>query len=329
MSFDKKTNRNVFFDQIEKEVMGLIDPTTNKPYEHLVEHILCPVCGSDGKFFLKKWGFVYNKCINCDLLFVSPRLTEANTVALYRKGSKANALWASLVNSSEHQQEFNKTYFKEHLDLLERYKNHGNLLDIGCGNGHFLSIAQTAGFNVKGVELEENAIEIAKNKGLDVEPLLLTDERLNSQRFDIITMFGVLEHLFEPTRDISIVHSMLNDEGLFMGITPNAQSLVGLLLHEKARFFTPRNHPMIFSPNSIKNLFETNGYELIHMDTVLTGYDSIINSLQYKDPFANLKINFLPAKLHELVKDKIDFEKIIIEWDLGLRLRIVAKKQNF
>ena len=328
MSFDKKTNRNVFFDQIEKEVLELIDPNTNEPYEYLVEHVNCPACGSKGNFFLTKWGFKYNKCINCDLLFVSPRLTEASTIDLYKKDSKANALWASLVNSSEHQQQFNQTYFKEHLNLLKKHKSHGNLLDIGCGNGHFLSIAQTAGFNVKGVELEENAIEIAKNKGFDVEPLLLIDDQLNSQRFDVITMFGVLEHLFEPARDISIVHSMLNDEGVFMGITPNAQSLVGLLLHEKARFFTPRNHPMIFSPKSIKNLFEGNGFELIHMDTVLTGYDSIVNSLQYKDPFADLEINFLPAKLHKLIKNKDCFEKMIIEWNLGLRLRIIAKKQN-
>jgi len=329
MSFDKKTNRNDFFDQIEKEIMELIDPATNEPYEYLVEHIHCPACESKGKFFLKKWGFTYNRCLNCDLIFVSPRLTESNTVELYKKGSKANALWASSVNSSDHQQKFNTEYFKGHLSLLKKYKTHGDLLDIGCGNGHFLKVAQSAGFNVKGVELEENAIVIAKKKGLNVEPLLLTDKSLNSQRFDIITMFGVLEHLFKPARDISIVHSMLNDEGIFMGITPNAQSLVGLLLHEKARFYTPRNHPMIFSSNSIKKLFKTNGFELLHADTVLTGYDSIINNLQYNDPFADLKIDFLPAKLHELVKDKVRFENMIIEWDLGLRLRIIAKKQNF
>ena len=326
MSFDKKTNRNAFFDEIEKEMSELIDPATNKPYEYLVEDVDCPVCGEKGKFFLKKWKFIYNRCTNCSLIFVSPRLTEKSTLELYKKGSKANALWASSVNNSDFQKKFNEIYFKKHLALLQKYKKSGDLLDIGCGNGHFLYYARQQGYNIKGAELEENAIEIAKNMGLDVEPLLLTDEKLNSQHFDIITMFGVLEHLFEPARDIAIIHSMLNKEGIFMGITPNAQSLTGMLLHEKARFYTPRNHPMIFSFESLKYLLKKNGFTILHMDTVLTGYDSIVNSLQYRPPFADLEIEFLPPGLKKLIENKDAFEKIITDWDLGLRLRFIAEK---
>ena len=167
---------------------------------------------------------------------------------------------------------------------------------------------------------------VKKLKGLKVERRVLKDEKLNSRRFDIITMFGVLEHLFEPARDLKIIHTMLNDDGLFMGITPNAQSLVGLILHEHARFYTPRNHPIIFSFGSSRYLLETSGFEVIHLDTVLTGYDSIINWLQYKEPFGELKINFLPPRFGELASNKNRFEQLILEWDLGLRLRVIARK---
>jgi SAM-dependent methyltransferase len=328
MSFDAKTNRNPFFEQMEKEVMDLIDPETQAPFKHLVKKVSCPVCSHPGNFFLKKWGFTYEKCIHCGLIFVNPRLTEEATIEAYRKGSKANALWASSVNTSTHQIEFYESYFTDQLKLLRQYRQAGTLLDIGCGNGQFLSYARDAGFKVMGAELEENALNLALEKGLDVAPLMLTDRELNSRQFDVITMFGVLEHLMEPRRDINIVNDMLSPGGIFMGITPNAQSLVGMLLHEKARFYTPRNHPHVFSFDSIRYLFQQTGFNVIHLDTVLTGYDSIVNSLQYIEPFSDLKTDFLPPKLKQRVVDKSGFEKLILDWDLGLRLRIIAEKKK-
>jgi len=328
VSFDKKTNRNPFFHQMEKEVLDLIDPKTDAPFAHLTETIDCPVCGGKGAFFLTKWKFTYNQCHRCRLIYVSPRLTETSTLKLYQKDSKANVMWATSVNSSPHQQTFYKNYFDDHLSILKKQKSKGNLLDIGCGNGHFLQAAKQDGYRVKGIELEENALSIARKKGLNVSPMLLTDPALNSQSFDIITMFGVLEHLFEPTRDIKLIHSMLNKDGIFMGITPNAQSLVGMLLKHEARFYTPRNHPMIFSFKSLTYLFENAGFEIVHLDTVLTGYDSIVNSLQNKDPFSDLTFDFLPPKLKKRIKNKDAFEKTILNNDLGLRLRIIAQKRT-
>ena len=139
-------------------------------------------------------------------------------------------------------------------------------------------------------------------------------------------MFGVLEHLLQPSRDMEIVHSMLNENGIFMGITPNAQSLVGMLLHDQSRFYTPRNHPVIFSFDSIRNLFERKGFEVLHIDTVLTGYDSIANYVQNSEPFGDLSFNFLPPKFKRLLENKERFEELILHWDLGLRLRIIVKK---
>jgi predicted TPR repeat methyltransferase len=177
------------------------------------------------------------------------------------------------------------------------------------------------------VELETNALEIARKKGLDVEPLLLTDHQLNQQQFDIITMFGVMEHLVYPRRDMTLVQNMLDSEGIFMAITPNAQSLVGMLLHEKARFYTPRNHPLIFCMDSIQYLLENTGFEILHLDTVLTGYDSIVNFLQYREPFSDIDTSFLPQSIRQMVLNKSQCEQMILDWDLGLRLRVIARKK--
>ena len=331
MSFDKLTNRNIFFKEMEREVLELINPETGEPFDDLIEKVDCPSCSSDDRsFFIKKWGFTYNKCLNCKLIYVSPRLTERATIDLYKKGSKANEMWVLNVMDLDYQKKYDEADFKEQLMLLCSFKDCGKLLDIGCGNGHFLMCARDAGFAVEGVELGKSAVKIAvkiaRSNGLKIRKLQLVDEELNRDRFDTIVMFGVLEHLLRPSRDMEIVHSMLNENGIFMGITPNAQSLVGMLLHDQSRFYTPRNHPVIFSFDSIRNLFERKGFEVLHMDTVLTGYDSIVNYVQNNEPFGDLGFDFLPPKFMGLLENKERFEELILHWDLGLRIRIIAKK---
>lgn len=327
MSFDKQTNRNPFFEQMEKEILALIDPDTQSPYSEIVENIKCPSCGHAGKYFLTKWHFTYQKCPHCSLIFVNPRIKEDLVLDAYRTESIANAMWAESVNTSSRQKQFYKKYFKEQLDLVKTFRESGRLLDVGCGNGQFLSYAKENRFNVKGVELETNALKIAREQGLDVQSMLLTDHQLNQQQFDIITMFGVMEHLVDPRRDISFVQNMLDSDGIFMAITPNAQSLVGMLLHEKARFYTPRNHPLIFCMNSIQYLLENTGFEILHLDTVLTGYDSIVNFLQYREPFSDIDTSFLPQSIRQLVLNKSQCEQMILDWHLGLRLRVIARKK--
>ena len=327
MSFEKLTNRNAFFKEMEREVLKLINPATGEPFDGIVEKVDCPSCGFDDRsYFLKKWGFTYNKCIKCKLIYVSPRLTEKATIDLYKKGSKANEMYSNNVTTSDYEKKTNEIFFKEQLDVLKGYKIRGRLLDVGCRCGQFLLCAQKAGYVVEGLEIHESSVRIALSKGLKIRKLLLTEEEINRGRFDIITMFGVLEHLLKPSRDVEIIHSMLNENGIFMAITPNAQSLVGMLLHDQSRFYTPRNHPVIFTFDSIRNLFERKGFEVLHIDTVLTGYDSIANYVQNSEPFGDLSFNFLPPKFKRLLENKERFEELILHWDLGLRLRIIAKK---
>lgn len=327
MSFDKQTKRNEFFVQIEKEVLQLIDPATGEPYDRLVERVTCPVCDANGEFFLKKWGFTYEKCRQCGLIYVNPRLREELALKLYKEGSEANVMWATSVHQTEVQQKVNNEYFEQQVRFLRAYKDSGSLLDVGCGEGSFLDHA-AKWFKCEGLELEENAVRISEGKGHRVRKSVLADIAQDGKSYDVISMFGVLEHLYNPLRDIQHVSRLLAKSGVIVGITPNAYSLVGMLLHNNARFYTPRNHPVIFSERSLRYLVEENGFKLLSLDTVLSGYESIVSSLEYKDPFGDFLIGGLPTKILTILKDREAFEGLLHKYDLGLRLRFVATRRS-
>lgn len=326
MSFDVLTNRNAFFSQMEKEVAKLLDPATGAPRAELVERVSCPACDLAGRSFLSKWGFEYERCDGCGLIFVNPRLRESVVIEAYKHGSKANEMWAKDVHSSSVQLSVNQEYFAGQLNLLEKFTSSGSVLDVGCGNGDFLSLAVQRGFDVAGLELGEDAVAIARRKGVRIFEALLGDPALEGLRYDVVTMFGVLEHLYHPVRDLSYVFGMLKSGGLLMGVTPNAFSLVGMLLHRDARFYTPRNHPIIFSFSSLEKMLRRVGFEILQMDTVLSGYDSIVNYLQYREPFGPTAFDDLPPRLRSVVEDRAAFERVLHDYDLGLRLRVVARK---
>jgi len=327
--FDVDTKRNEFFAQMERELGEMMDPVTKAPRAELVEDVPCPCCGTPGAPLLKKWGFTYDKCPNCTAIFTNPRLKEEVVIQLYRQGSEANEMWAKNVHSSPVQMATNHKYFHEQARFLKTFCPTGGLVDVGCGNGDFLVEARKQGFECLGLELEEKAVAIARSKNLEIIDSLLDDARVNTRRFDALTMFGVLEHLFEPERDLRRIHGLLKDDGIFLGITPNSMSMVGMLLHEEARFYTPRNHPVIFSGYALRKLFERCGFEVVHLDTVLSGYESIVNTLQYREPFGPMKFEaFFPEKLVGLVSNREKFEELLFQFDLGLRLRIVARKKR-
>jgi len=326
-NFEIQTHRNEYFRLMEEELRQYIDPQTGELALQYAEGTLCPLCGSErNRLLFKKVGFRYNRCENCDLFFVNPRICEDIVIEKYTKNDQANEMWAARVLSSPLQREVNERYFEDQIQLLRKHRKHGRILDIGCGTGDFLGNAMRHGYQALGLEIGEKALSICLEKGLIVQPMSLDHPSLDDERFDVVTMFGVLEHLYHPLREMKRVHHLLKPEGIFLGITPNVYSLAGMVLHERARFFTPRNHPVLFNKSALSLLMQRAGLVVMRIDTVLTGLASVLNSLQYEDPFGPPMEKRLPESLRLLAENPAELEKLILNSDLGLRLRVLAKK---
>ncbi|MEM6641576.1 MAG: methyltransferase domain-containing protein [Bacteroidota bacterium] len=104
-------------------------------------------------------------------------------------------------------------------------ESNASILDVGCGNGIISMHLGRLGYNVLGVELSEDALEVAK-KNNDLKNVEFRKEnaenlKIEGLSFDVVICSEVLEHLFEPENLLYPLHSLLKDSGIFIATVPN------------------------------------------------------------------------------------------------------------
>lgn len=95
-----------------------------------------------------------------------------------------------------------------------------SVLDFGMGWGHWAVAASALGLMVKGVELSQQRILFAKQKGVDV----ITDFKNDETKFDFINTDQVFEHLEDPLDTGKILYDKLNQGGILKIFVPNGSN---------------------------------------------------------------------------------------------------------
>lgn len=172
------------------------------------------------------------------------------------------------------------------VKLINKYTiEEKKLLDIGCGTGEFLINAKNKNWKTVGVELNENARKKATDKNLEIYKSL---DAINNQKFDVITLWHVLEHLPDLDKQINKITSLLNKNGTLIIAVPNYKSYDAQYYKEFwAAYDTPR-HLWHFSQNAIKNIFKNKKIEVVK--TLPMYFDSYYVSLlseKYKTGSSN------------------------------------------
>ena len=176
------------------------------------------------------------------------------------------------------------------LKLINSYTSEDkNLLDVGCGTGDFLQIAQQNDWTVFGVEPNNEARQIANSKTnnsvSDIEQLL----EFPKQSFDVITLWHVLEHLPNLEEQVSILKSLLRENGRLIIAVPNYKSYdAEYYKNFWAAFDVPR-HLWHFNQESISKLFSKENMEVVERHPMK--FDSYYVSLlseKYKSGWMNI-----------------------------------------
>jgi len=104
-----------------------------------------------------------------------------------------------------------------------RHRRLQSVLDVGCGCGAFLDLAKQAGLATAGIELNPRAIDSARRKGHQIYSCLLADleREVGRRRFDLITIFEVLEHVSDPVQLLSDAARWLAPSGCLAVTVPN------------------------------------------------------------------------------------------------------------
>ena len=137
-----------------------------------------------------------------------------------------------------------------HQDSLSRLEK--NILDVGAGTGDFLKVCKSNSWNVFGTEPDAGARNIAAKKGIVLQKDL---SKLIGQKFEIITLWHVLEHVENLSEYISILKNMLADHGKLIIAVPNFKSDDANYYKEFWAAFDVPRHLWHFSQESIAKLF--------------------------------------------------------------------------
>lgn len=144
------------------------------------------------------------------------------------------------------------------LQRIRRYCPTGRLLDIGCATGDFLSAAR-ASFDVEGLELSRWAATIARGKGLRVHESDLRGFAAD-RLYDVLTLWGVIEHLEEPAQDVRKMFELLHPGGIVCLWTGDADSWIARLLG-RHWWYVQGQHVQLFSEHSLRRLFAAAGFD--------------------------------------------------------------------
>lgn len=148
-------------------------------------------------------------------------------------------------------------------DFLKEKCQNKRILDFGCGNGGFLKNIKPYASLAVGVELDAKARHKIKEEDIEVCSRI---EEWKEEKFDIITMFQVIEHLNKPYECLKSIYTYLKPGGVLIIETPNAEDALISLYHCKAfmDFTFWSEHIMLYNSNTLEKMVCTCGFEIVH-----------------------------------------------------------------
>jgi 2-polyprenyl-3-methyl-5-hydroxy-6-metoxy-1,4-benzoquinol methylase len=146
---------------------------------------------------------------------------------------------------------------------LPEGKARGRLLDIGFGNGLFLQRAAKAGWGVVGVDADLKTVDAASKLKLDVRLGGVESLDPSIEKFDVITMAHVIEHVHHPTEVLRACYRLLEKNGFVWIETPNIASIGHRLFDDCWRGLEPPRHLVLFNLMSMTRALHAAGFKKV------------------------------------------------------------------
>jgi SAM-dependent methyltransferase len=211
---------------------------------------VCPACGSNDvrERFKNPVGFGFAQCLHDGMVYMDPLPSSTVLHELYNDPSYAE-FW-STSNSIDDG------------DVQRVSKLPGStLLDVGCASGDFL-IRMRDRFQCSGVEITESSADNARRRGFEVITGTLDDVD-GAERFDVVTMLQVIEHLSDPVASLHDVHRLLAPSGRLYLNTPCVDSASFGLFRERHVHVSSFGHVSLFTKGALEIVAQRAGFRVV------------------------------------------------------------------
>ena len=208
----------------------------------------CPICnGTESLPFTTQFGHGILKCAACNLVYADKHPKNFGDVY-------SNEEYVAVVDETyvESEKERIHLFGDDRLNLIRTYKpDISSLLDFGAGTGWFARHARAAGINVSVFEYSKQLVKILEQR---YKLNAYSDVKDISEKYDVITLFDVIEHHPSPRDLLLEIKGMLRPSGIIIIFTPNVSSLAFRYLGVNNNLLCPPQHLFYFDETSISNL---------------------------------------------------------------------------
>ena len=277
----------------------------------------CLICGSNRiepflictDYTVSQKEFQIKYCVDCNFKFTSPR-PEDNDLGKYYIAEdyiSHSDTKKGLVNKLYHGVRSYTLVKKLQIVIQHTKLKGGSILDYGCGTGAFLNTCKVNKWNAYGIEPDETARRVMKDKfgiySFSSLEEIQKEKLLNN--FDAITAWHVLEHVSDLRETILTLKSLLKEKGIFIVAVPNPESYDAKYYKKYWAAYDLPRHLWHFDPRNIIKLFLDSGFK--HEKTLPMVFDSFYVSMlseKYKVGKSNLIISFIRGLVSNIKANK-------------------------
>ncbi|MFN7912703.1 MAG: class I SAM-dependent methyltransferase [Bacteroidota bacterium] len=263
----------------------------------------CPVCGSTSfkpfltckDYTVSQENFNLVSCDKCCFKFTNP-IPDLEDLSKYYKSEDYISHSNTNKGIISKAYKFVRNYtLKAKLKLIQKHVSRGTVLDYGCGTGMFLKVCQDNGWKAYGMEPDDGARKLGTEMGLNV---FSDKERVNTytnnQKFDVITLWHVLEHVTDLDETLTFFRERLNKGGALVIAVPNYTSFDAQHYKEFWAAYDVPRHLYHFEISTIQKLLSKYGFSLT--ETRPMKFDSFYVSM-LSEKYMTGKINYVKAFL--------------------------------
>ncbi|RGY99923.1 class I SAM-dependent methyltransferase [Clostridium sp. AM58-1XD] len=192
------------------------------------------------------------QCSECGLVQF-----DCEPVDYYRDVIRAGGFSTTMVNLRREQ----------YRHLIETYHLEGKrFIEVGCGRGEFLSVLTEFPVKAYGIEHKKELVQIAREQGLNVTEGFTEygNGTIEGAAFDCFLSFNFLEHQPCPNTMLQAIYNSLSEGGMGLVTVPSLE----YILQYDGYYELIRDHIAYYTFESLRNLMENNGFEVLEEEMV-------------------------------------------------------------